>query len=55
LNVEIPEHQELAIKYQIQSIPNMKLFKDGKIIEEFIGLRPKEVFKQELEVASQGA
>jgi len=26
----------------------MKLFKDGKIIEEFIGLRPKEAFKAEL-------
>jgi thioredoxin 1 len=49
LNTEIPEHQLLAIQYQIQSIPNMKLFKDGKIIKEFIGLRPKEMLKQELE------
>jgi hypothetical protein len=27
----------------------MKLFKDGKIIKEFIGLRPKEILKSELE------
>ncbi len=49
LNTEIPENQMLAIKYQIQSIPNMKLFKDGKIVKELIGLRPKEALKAELE------
>jgi len=49
INTEIPEHQNLAIQYQIQSIPNMKLFKDGKIIKEFIGLRLKETLKSELE------
>jgi len=27
----------------------MKLFKNGKAIKEFIGLREKETFKQELE------
>ena len=48
LNTEIPNHQILAVQYQIQSIPNMKLFKDGKIIHGFIGLRPKESLKAEL-------
>jgi len=49
LNTEIPENQSLAVQYQIQSIPNMKLFKNGQVAKEFIGLRPKELFKQELE------
>jgi len=48
MNTEIPENQVLAMQYQIQSIPNMKLFKDGKIIKEFIGLRPKESLKLEI-------
>ena len=48
LDTEVPENQMLAITYQIQSIPNMKLFKDGKVIKEFIGLRPKESLKAEL-------
>ncbi len=48
LNTEIPENQDLAIKYQIQSIPNMKLFKNGQVVKEFIGLRPKEMLEQEL-------
>jgi len=54
LNIEFPEHQFLAVRYQIQSIPNMKLFEKGRVIEEFIGLRPKEIFKQELEAVFQG-
>ena len=49
LNTEIPGNQNLSIKYQIQSIPNMKLFKGGEVVKEFIGLRPKDAFKAELE------
>jgi len=48
MDTEVPANQMLAIQYQIQSIPNMKLFKDGKIIKEFIGLRPKDSLKTEL-------
>jgi thioredoxin 1 len=49
VNTEDGENQGLAIEYQIQSIPNMKLFKGGKIIGEFIGLRNKETLKSEIE------
>ena len=49
VNTEEADNQSLAIEYQIQSIPNMKLFKGGKIIGEFIGLRNKETLKVELE------
>jgi len=49
INTEEEENRNLAIEYQIQSIPNMKLFKNGEVIKEFIGLRPKESLKQEIE------
>ena len=49
LNVGLPENQTLASRYQILSIPNMKLFKDGKVVKEFVGSQPKEIFKTELE------
>ena len=49
LNTEIFENQPLAVQYQIRSIPNMKLFKDGRVVKDFVGLRPKEVFRSELE------
>jgi len=49
LNTEIPGHQQLAMQYDIRSIPNMKLFKNGQVVKEFIGLRPKQMLKTELE------
>lgn len=48
VDVEDATNQELARQYEIRSIPNMKLFKEGKVIHEFIGLRPKESLKAEL-------
>ena len=49
LDTEAPASGPLAEDYQIQSIPNMKLFKNGKVIGEFIGLRNKESLQAELE------
>ena len=51
VNTEEPENLDLAVQYRIQSIPNLKLFKNGTIIKEFIGFRPKDIFKTELEQA----
>jgi thioredoxin 1 len=48
LNTEDDSNQDLAMEYQIQSIPNMKLFKGGQVIGEFIGLRDKETLRQEI-------
>ena len=48
VNTEEASNQDLAMEYQIQSIPNMKLFKGGKVVGEFIGLRNKEALKGEL-------
>lgn len=49
VDTENPENQELAIQYQIQSIPNMKLFKGGQVVDEFIGMRSQDALKQDLE------
>jgi thioredoxin 1 len=48
VNTEDGDNQDLAMEYQIQSIPNMKLFKGGKVVAEFIGLRNKESLKGDL-------
>ena len=40
--VNIDENQELAIKYDIMSIPTIILFKNGNIEKSFIGVRSKE-------------
>lgn len=50
LDVENPAHQALAVQYQIQSIPNLKVFKDGKVIREIVGFNTREKLKAEIEV-----
>lgn len=51
LDTEVEAHMPLAIKYQISSIPNMKLFYKGSIVEDFIGFRPKATLASEIEDA----
>lgn len=47
LNVD--ENSETASKYEVMSIPVIKIFKDGKIVNEFIGVQNKDSLKRELE------
>jgi thioredoxin 1 len=48
VNTEEAANQDLAVQYNIQSIPNMKLFKDGQVIAEFVGLRDKNSLKADI-------
>lgn len=48
INIEEAENQELALDYQVRSIPNMKLFKQGEMIKEFVGLRSQEDLLEEI-------
>lgn len=48
VNIEDPANVALAQGYDIRSIPNMKLFRDGKIAQEFVGLRSKDVLLGEM-------
>jgi thioredoxin 1 len=48
INTDLPENQALAFQYQINSIPNMKVFKDGTLVKELVGFRPKEVLVNDL-------
>jgi thioredoxin 1 len=47
--IEVDANPETASKYEIMSIPSLKIFKGGKIVKEFTGLQNKEVLKKELE------
>ncbi|MBQ7307791.1 MAG: thioredoxin [Clostridia bacterium] len=40
LNVD--DEQEIAIKYNVMSIPTMIIFKDGEVSHKYIGLTDKE-------------
>ncbi|MDD6273490.1 MAG: thioredoxin [Clostridiaceae bacterium] len=40
--VNVDEEQELAMQFQVMSIPTLILFKEGKPVATSIGFRPKE-------------
>lgn len=42
------ENSELAIDHEVQSIPNMLIFKNGKIVDRLIGTMPKGVLGDSL-------
>ncbi|EDS78687.1 thioredoxin (TRX) [Clostridium botulinum C str. Eklund] len=39
--INVDENPEIAQRFQIASIPNVMVFKDGKVVENLIGFRPK--------------
>ena len=46
LNVD--ENPRTAARFQIQSIPTMLIFKDGKLIDRIIGAQPKQAIAERL-------
>ena len=50
VKVNTETQQDLAIKYGIRSIPNVKLFVNGELSGEFVGALPEEEIKQWLEL-----
>jgi thioredoxin 1 len=46
--VNVEEYQALAQKYQIRNIPTMILFKNGKEVNRFVGVKNKEFLIQEI-------
>jgi len=49
VKVNVEQHQENAGKYGVMSIPAVKLFKDGKILDEFVGAQPEEKIREWLD------
>jgi len=47
--VNVDDNQEIAKKFQVVSIPNMKLIRDGRIIDEFVGGMTADDFEKKLE------
>ena len=49
--VDTEEHQDIAASYGIRSIPNVKLFVDGAVTDEFVGALPEYAVRKWLETA----
>ena len=46
--VDIDENNDIADRYNVASIPNFILFKDGKKVDQFIGSSSQEDFEKKL-------
>ncbi len=46
VKVNVDDNQELAMKFNVMSIPTIMLFKDGKAIDQAIGAAPSEFYEK---------
>jgi thioredoxin 1 len=49
VKINTDENQELAMKYDIMSIPTLMVFKNGQIVQRFIGAAPEQYYRRLIE------
>ena len=47
--INVDEEENLAREFSISSIPNVIIFKNGKVVDKLLGFRPKESYKHILD------
>jgi thioredoxin 1 len=45
IKINVDEDTTLAQRFNVTSIPTVVLFKNGKMIDSFLGFKPKDVIK----------
>jgi thioredoxin 1 len=48
VKLNIDENPEVAQRYQIMAIPTMNVFKDGQVVKQIVGAKPKSALLREL-------
>jgi thioredoxin 1 len=48
VKLNVDDNPQIALQYQITSIPAMKVFRGGQVVKSMIGARPKPVIEAEL-------
>jgi thioredoxin 1 len=51
--IDVDAEQELAMKFQVSSIPTLIVFKDGEVAERFVGVTSKSDLATALDAASK--
>lgn len=49
VKLNVDDNPETAMKYQITSIPTMKVFKGGEVVKTVIGAKPKPALEADLQ------
>ena len=48
VKLNVDDNPQMAMKYQITSIPAMKVFKGGEVVKTIIGAKPKPAIEHDL-------
>ncbi|HEY0008531.1 MAG TPA: thioredoxin [Tepidisphaeraceae bacterium] len=51
--VDTDSNRDISIKYGINAIPTVILFKDGQVAAKFVGLKPEKEFKEAIDAATR--
>lgn len=43
--IDVDENEDLAAEYQVSSIPAVYAFKDGKVLDSFVGVKDEDELK----------
>jgi thioredoxin 1 len=41
VKLDVDQFGEISVRYNVQGIPTLLLFKDGQVVEQMVGARPK--------------
>jgi thioredoxin 1 len=52
--IEVEENQNLAAQYNIQSVPTLLVFKNGKVVDQVVGVVPKKALAAKLDAQLAG-
>jgi thioredoxin len=53
MKLDVDDNQNLAVRYNVMSIPTLGVFRGGEMIERIVGYMPKQEIKRRLDGALQ--
>jgi len=53
--LDVDEHQAVASRFNVRSIPTLLFFQNGKVVEQIVGSTPKSVLESRLNALLQGS
>ena len=48
LKLDVDRSQEIAMRYGVQAVPTMLVLRAGRVVDRFVGLRPKDELAERL-------
>lgn len=51
VKINVDDNPESAAKYNVMSIPTLLIFKDGQVVNQLVGVQPKDKLKAAIEQA----